>query len=264
MIELSLIRIDGGTQSRAELNQGTVDEYCDSYLNGNDMPPVTLFFDGSTYWLADGFHRYFGAKKALVETIYESIIPGSQDDAILYSLGANSKHGLRRSNADKRKAVQTMLKHPKWSLFSNREIAEKCAVSSTFVDQCKAVSANVCDSKVKDEVKPVTNSIKTESDDEEPEYDNTEDVISELNETVVALDFENKKLKDQLAIAGSGGTDAEKEIIAITIESLREEVRKLEIEMNAVKQSRDTYMRENGELKVQLKMQRKEIDRLKG
>lgn len=60
-IFLRSIRIDGGTQSRAELNNTTVDEYTEAMLEGDTFPPIVVFFDGSSYWLADGFHRYFGA-----------------------------------------------------------------------------------------------------------------------------------------------------------------------------------------------------------
>jgi hypothetical protein len=94
VIELSKIRIDGGTQPRAELNQATVDEYAEAIKTGAQLPPVTLFYDGAHYWLADGFHRYFGARAAGRTTIHEDITPGTLREAILYSLSANSKHGL--------------------------------------------------------------------------------------------------------------------------------------------------------------------------
>ena len=138
MIELSKIRIDGGTQPRAELSQETVAEYADAYkANASTMPPVTLFFDGANYWLADGFHRYFGAKAAGKDQIAEDITPGTLRDAILFSLSANSRHGLKRSNADKRKAVKTLLDDAEWSKWSSNEIAKRCAVSHFLVDEVR-------------------------------------------------------------------------------------------------------------------------------
>jgi hypothetical protein len=133
VIELSKIRIDGCTQPRAELNQATVDEYAEAIKTGAQLPPVTLFYDGVNYWLADGFHRYFGAKAAGRTTIHEDITPGTLREAILYSLSANSKHGLRRSNADKRRAVQTLLDDAEWGAWSDNELARRCAVSVSFV-----------------------------------------------------------------------------------------------------------------------------------
>jgi uncharacterized small protein (DUF1192 family) len=137
MIELSRIRIDGGTQPRAELNQDTVAEYRDAYLAGATMPAVTLFFDGAEYWLADGFHRFFAAKAAGKEQIVDDVIPGTVRDAILFSLSANSRHGLKRSNADKRRAVETLLSDPEWSGWSDNAIAKACAVSQPFVGEVR-------------------------------------------------------------------------------------------------------------------------------
>ena len=133
MIQITKINTVSGTQARTSLNQEIVSEYADAYRSGASMPPVIVFFDGSTYYLADGFHRYFAAKEAGVESIVEEVIPGTLRDAILYSLSANSKHGLRRSNEDKRKAVSTLLDDPEWSTWSDRKIADACAVSHPFV-----------------------------------------------------------------------------------------------------------------------------------
>jgi len=133
VLDLDLIRIDGGTQSRVELNQETVAEYAEAYKAGAEMPPVIVYFDGTDRWLADGFHRYFGAKAAGLSQIYENVIPGTLRDAIKYSLGTNGAHGLRRTNADKRKAVLTALNDDEWSALPHREIADICKVSREYV-----------------------------------------------------------------------------------------------------------------------------------
>ena len=65
---------------------------------------------------------------------------GSRRDAILYSVGANQAHGLRRSNADKRKAVMTLLGDEEWSQWSNREIGRRCGVSPEFVNRLRKSS----------------------------------------------------------------------------------------------------------------------------
>jgi len=136
-INLSEIRIDGGTQSRVELNQDVVAEYADAYSTGKRMPDVSLFFDGSVYWLADGFHRYFGAKKAGKVSIDAESRDGTQRDAWLYSLGANADHGLQRTNADKKKAVLAAFTDAELGLWTARQIAEACAVSHTFVNKLR-------------------------------------------------------------------------------------------------------------------------------
>ena len=113
-LSLTKIKIDGGTQSRAKIDQDVVAEYADSMLNGAQFPPIIVFHDGAEYWLADGFHRYFAAKRANIPNLKCNIQEGTQRDAILFSFGANHDHGLRRTVADKRKAVVAMLSDIEW------------------------------------------------------------------------------------------------------------------------------------------------------
>lgn len=146
MLELVQIRIDGGTQSRVELNQETVAEYAQAFMAGAEFPPVVVFFDGASYWLADGFHRYFGARDAGESAIAVQVINGTQRDAVLYSLKANATHGLRRTNADKRKAVETLLKDAEWAAWSDRKIAEACGVGNQMVgDVRRSICVNHTD-----------------------------------------------------------------------------------------------------------------------
>lgn len=132
-ISMDLIRTDGGTQMRAELDKDVYLDYRDKWTAGVEFDPVDLFHDGSTYWLADGFHRFYGAKEAKRSSIPSKIHQGTQRDAMLFAAGANSAHGLRRSNADKRQAVTTLLNDDEWVSWSDRKIAEQAAVSVQLV-----------------------------------------------------------------------------------------------------------------------------------
>ena len=73
---------------------------------------------------------------------------GGLRDAILHSVGANATHGLRRTNADKRRAVTILLEDELVSTdpetgspWSNREIARRCAVDEWLVRKLRAPSA---------------------------------------------------------------------------------------------------------------------------
>lgn len=132
-LKLDKIRIDGGTQPREDIDEQIVKEYATAMMEGEAFPDVVVFNDGARYWLADGFHRYHASKKLGYLEINATIESGTKRDAVLYSVSANSKHGLRRSNADKRKAVLTLLNDEEWSGWNDSEIARQCSVSHTFV-----------------------------------------------------------------------------------------------------------------------------------
>jgi hypothetical protein len=127
------IRIDGGTQSRASIDQHVVGDYADAMAAGDTFPPVVVFFDGKTYWLADGFHRYEAYARAKIDSVLADVRQGTQRDAILFSVGANASHGLRRTNDDKRRAALTLLNDAEWAKWSDREIARRVGVSHNFV-----------------------------------------------------------------------------------------------------------------------------------
>ena len=133
LLDPALIRTDGGTQTRAALDERTVADYAEKMRAGEVFPPVVAFYDGTDYWLADGFHRHAATLRAELVEIAADVRQGTMRDAVLYSVGANAKHGLRRTDADKRRAVETLLSDPEWSLWSNREIARRCDVTHTFV-----------------------------------------------------------------------------------------------------------------------------------
>ncbi|WP_299941209.1 hypothetical protein [uncultured Nitratireductor sp.] len=143
-IEISLIRIDGGTQSRAALDDDVVNEYSRAIRDGTDFPPVVLFFDGKQHWLADGFHRFHAYKQAGAKGIAAEIRMGTVRDAKAYALGANEDHGLRRTIADRRCAVEMALADEEWGTWSDRKIAAMCKVSHPFVAKVRAeVTGNI-------------------------------------------------------------------------------------------------------------------------
>lgn len=136
-LAIDLIRTDGGTQMRAEINQETYFDYRDKWLAGIEFDPIDVFHDGAEYWLADGFHRFYGAREAKRASIPAKVHKGTQRDAILFATGANAAHGLRRTNADKRKAVESLLNDEEWVSWSDHKIAEHAAVSQNFVSDVR-------------------------------------------------------------------------------------------------------------------------------
>ena len=71
------------------------------------------------------------------KTLEADVHPGGKRDAILYSCSANTAHGARRTNEDKRRSVERLLLDAEWGQRSSRWIADKAAVSAMFVLQVK-------------------------------------------------------------------------------------------------------------------------------
>jgi len=145
MNKISEIRTDGGTQSRAAINEATVAEYAEAMADPSTaFPPAIVYYDGKDYWLADGFHRVAAWARVGRDEVPTEIRQGSRRDAILHSCAANSAHGLRRTNDDKRRAVETLLRDDEWSQWSDNEISRRCAVSQPFVGKMRAaLTSNV-------------------------------------------------------------------------------------------------------------------------
>ncbi len=136
-LEISLIRTDGGTQPRAGLSPDVIEEYAEAMREGAQFPPVTIFYDGESHWLSDGFHRLEAAEQIVTLTIAADIHQGTRRDAVLHSVGVNAEHGLRRSPADKRRAVETLLRDTEWSQWSDNAIAKACKVDHKTVTRIR-------------------------------------------------------------------------------------------------------------------------------
>jgi len=143
--ELSIddIRTDGGTQPRAEINRGIVSEYAEDLERGDTFPPVKVMYDGEDYWLYDGFHRVEAYREQGHTTITANVEQGTKQDAQWASLAANQKHGLRRSQVDKRRAIKQALKG--WGQeYSDNRIADHLGVSNSTVSRYRR---SLCESQ---------------------------------------------------------------------------------------------------------------------
>ena len=128
-----------GMQVRLQTNPETVDQYAADLESGAKLPAVTVVTDGKFNWLADGLHRILAFQKCGKKQIDCEIKKGTRADAIKLALGCNVDHGLRRSNADKRHAVEIASRE--FPNMSDRAIADVCKVSNTFVGEIRPAIA---------------------------------------------------------------------------------------------------------------------------
>jgi hypothetical protein len=141
-IELSRIRVDGGTQPRAAIDQATVDEYAESMGRLDRFPPPVVYYDGANIWLADGFHRFHAARKAGVQAVEVDWREGTLEMAKLYAASANKAHGLKRTPGDKRRAIEMVLSTEEGRRWSQEQIAKHCGVGPSYVREVMGKSAD--------------------------------------------------------------------------------------------------------------------------
>lgn len=140
-IKINDIVIDAGTQIRVSISEDIVSEYAEALIAKDKFPPLIIFNDGNRNLLADGFHRVHAALRNGQDAFDCEIHEGTLQDAIKFALGCNTAHGLRRTNADKNNAVDIALRE--FLKFSDRKLAEICAVSHSFVAEKRGQLATV-------------------------------------------------------------------------------------------------------------------------
>jgi hypothetical protein len=132
-IDINLIRIDGNTQARVEIDANHIQGIVENMKHDIEYDPVESRFDGTHHWLSDGFHRYLSYKQLGVKNIKVLYLLGTQYDAQNDACGANAKHGKQRTSADKEKSVLIARDNPINKGKSNYELAKICMVSQPFV-----------------------------------------------------------------------------------------------------------------------------------
>jgi len=259
-IKITAIRIDGGTQARLKLDYDVVKEYAECMKDGDKFPPVTVFHDGSEYWLANGFHRYFATKSNGELEIECEVKQGTLDDAVLYAFSADGRQGLSRSAEDNRNIIIRMIQHPVWGKWSNAEIAKHVGVSKMTVGRVKASlekdkpaptkkkykdkHGNESTIETKNIGKIKEKKVKKEETATEPD----DQIVRELTDALTAVSQENTLLKDKIAIGQWDASEIEKIDAEELIAELREQIRILEIDNKALRESRDTFQNRNSEL----------------
>ena len=258
-----------------EISEETVSEYAQALEDGDKFPDVLAYFDGINYYLTDGYHRAHAHKRIGRASISCEVVNGTFRDAQLRAASVNAKHGMRRTYADKRKAVMTLLDDIEWCDWSNSEIARRCGVSPTFVAGLREsggpdkVKYKTAAGEVKEKAKAPGRPPKEKEPElkelSKPEPGKFEvDVYDPRDELIEHLTKENDQLTMNLALAHMGGTEQEQGEARQNISALREELRIANIELVSVKQSRDRFQAENAQLKTQCASYQRQLKKAQG
>jgi len=115
MIGLDKLIMKSAEAARVHACEKTIRRYEEKFLNLEKLPPCRVFYDGHSFWLADGRHRVEAARRAQFEAIECTVSDGGEREAILFALSANHAHGLVSNAQDRKKIAMILLNDPEWS-----------------------------------------------------------------------------------------------------------------------------------------------------
>ena len=146
------LSLDEGTQSRINENRGIIKKYGQIMAEGDwdweeyQHQIIVLFWDQQKEKLfcGDGHHRIKAARKQALQQILVEIRFGSFIDAKIFNCTANSSHGNRTTNQDKRNQIIILLtslellpENDQRRRWSDREIARRIGVDHKTVGRVR-------------------------------------------------------------------------------------------------------------------------------
>lgn len=238
-IPLDKIVFDPDLQSRAAMNQESIAEYAAILKdNRNALPMPDVWQDGDRYYIGDGWHRLLAHQAAgVAEALCMVHEDGGREAALRHAVGANQAHGVRRTNADKRRSVEIALRE--WPTLSDSALAELCGVSHPFVGSIRKQVVTVTTSTERTGKDGKTYTVEKKSDDRprksevKQELKQTKEHADKLKREAKAAKREAKKLASELSKANKNA--------AQEIEDLREYGKTHKERADSLLSERDEY-----------------------
>lgn len=252
----------------------------DIKVNGQREPVIV--FEGM---VLDGWHRYSACVQAGIEP--QRFTFDASKDPVAFVLSQN----LHRRHLSASQRAAAVVACAEWapsgrpkkvepsSTFSKREELSKVAgvTPRTITDAKAAHKAGLTDA-VKDGAMTVKEAAQVARGKpakpakrtlDAPVPEGVEaltdaDNLREAQDTLAEIVRENEVLRDKLAVESMDTSEAGKTAAAETIRELRALVKTLEAENDALKVSRDTYMRQVSEMQGQIKYWRKRAEKAEG
>lgn len=134
-------------------------------------------------------------------------------------------------------------------------------IEKALKDHKSSQAADVGETIMPNAIKQITPQKNKTQNSQEDNSDDLEQINKELSHEIVSLEEENQKLRDAIA-AGQLPDSVEIQTAEEIIIDLRKQVKNLQIELQAVKESRDKCKQEIISLKSQCASQAKQLKRL--
>lgn len=125
-------------QSRVQTDPGLITEYEENLKNNIPMPPAQGMMDESgNVYVFDGIHTTSARNNRGEEAVPVLLRLGSRTEAEMEASRANATHGAKRTPADKRHAVELLLRNSELCARSNNWLAATAAVSPQLVESVR-------------------------------------------------------------------------------------------------------------------------------
>lgn len=268
MIKLADICTDSKTQVRESINQEKVNEYTHLLEEGVEFDPIELYNDGAQIHISSGWHRYLAHRSAGRTEISAIIHVGTARDAFFNGIKANGPSPIPYNSLDYAKQLRWMETDEECSQWSNAQKARWMHCSHTTVNrlikkfkeenyQADKEATEIGPDKIKytrngkvQEMKrrePKAKPAPKVEDDAPPPMDDSSQV-AEMVDTITTLEEKLREAQDKIMVAQWDATDIEKEDVEETLSDLRNKIKLLEIENQALRDSRDSLQVENNQL----------------
>ena len=141
---------------RVSISKETVAEYAKAMKDGSVFPPVEVMDVDGELFLTNGFHRLRARKQCNAATILAYVSTGSYEDAQDAAArgDAHSELTLARTNADKNKVVNMLIRMERHMGESARVIAKVAGVHHKIVDKLRKAYENQLSGGAKRQVNP--------------------------------------------------------------------------------------------------------------
>jgi hypothetical protein len=112
----------------------------------HNLDPMTIWWSGRSWYIVDGHHRYNAYIKTnkngklKIDAVSVEVFQGSIDEAMAWSLQANSKDKLRMSSRDKLNSAWRLVCREE---FSKSEIQRKTSVSTSTIASMRKKLAEI-------------------------------------------------------------------------------------------------------------------------
>lgn len=120
-----------------ELREDVIDDYVRKFLEGREPPALRVMRVDDVNFVTNGNYRATAARRAGRPALLCEVHVGSWAAAVLAAAGANAENGVHRTQADRRRAVELLLRNPELCGMSSRGAGRAADVSHALVSNMR-------------------------------------------------------------------------------------------------------------------------------